>query len=86
MSVFKLCALCVPSPPGTIGLMARTKREFTHEAPARRKLVREVDLGFIDQLRWNADRTALEAVYEPRSVTAARTEFLDAVQRVAPEA
>ncbi len=42
-------------------------------------------MGFIDQLRWNADRTALEAVYVRQSVIEARVEFLDAVLRVAPE-
>jgi hypothetical protein len=52
------------SAAGHIGLVASTKRKLTHEAPARRKLVREADMGSIDQPRWNADRTALEAVYE----------------------
>jgi hypothetical protein len=78
--------LRVTSPPGTIGLVASTKRKLTHEAPARRKLAREADMGSIDQLRWNADRTALEAVYERQSVIEARVDFLDAVQGVAPEA
>jgi hypothetical protein len=55
-------------------VMTPPKKKLTHEASARRELVPEVDTQFMEQLRWNADRTALEAVYERRSVSAAVVE------------
>lgn len=48
--------------------------------------LRGEDTGWVDILRLNADGTGFVAVYEPESVIEARLEFLDAVQRVVPEA
>jgi len=68
-------------------MMTLPKKTLTHEAPARRELVPgDVDFDLLEHLRWNADRTAVEAVYVRRSVIAARAQFWDAVQCVAPEA
>jgi hypothetical protein len=44
--------------------MAPPNGKCTHEAQARRAPVREVDLGWIDALRWIANRDGFEAVYE----------------------
>ena len=69
--------------------MTRRKRKATHEAPARRQVIEELSSDEwcrLDPVRLTKDRIAFELIYERESVIAARAEFLDAVQRAAPEA